>query len=123
MKTFNNNVYVKKIEKSWKQLLKLCDENKSIVNADGDLIISYKSKSGIDYIQTLDSIFDLVNANDRAFTIEDVIKQPLKRIHLNLSGLMIFKLICYLKARQMEILVNINQATLYQWAPEKNNCF
>ena len=59
----------KKIEKSWKQLLKLCDENKSIVNADGDLIISYKSKSGIDYIQTLDSIFDLVNANDRPFTI------------------------------------------------------
>lgn len=108
----------KKIEKSWKQLLKLCDENKSIINADGDLIILYKSKSGIDYIRALASIFDLVNTNDRPFTIEDVIKQPLKNT-FKFVGINDFKLICYLKARQMEILVNINQATLYQWAPEK----
>lgn len=108
----------KKIEKNWKELLKLCDEYESLVNIDGDLIISYKSKYGIDYNQALSLIFDLVNANDKPFTMEDVLKQPLKD-SFKFKGINDFKFICQLKAREMEISINSNKEIVSRWMPEK----
>lgn len=73
---------------------------KTLCDKKGDY---YESKEGLDYIQALSGIFPLKNANDKPFTIEDIIKQPTLQ-EFNFSGVQDFKFICNLKAKPLKII-------------------
>lgn len=72
---------------------------KQLCNFDGEKFVS---KSGIDYIHALASIFDLINLNDNPFTSEDIERQPTITDFL-FSGVKDFVFICELKAKPMII--------------------
>lgn len=74
------------------QLQSLCD-------FDGE---KYISKSGQAYVDALSAVFNLINKNDKPFSREDIIQQPLLN-EFDFSGFQEFKFICHLSARPMVI--------------------
>lgn len=72
---------------------------KSLCDFDGE---KYISKKGQQYVDALSSVFNLINRNDKPFSREDIINQPLLK-DFNFSGFSDFKFICHLKARPMVI--------------------
>lgn len=69
---------------------------------DGEI---YTSKVGEDYISSLSNVFHLDNTNNKPFTIEDVLNQPLIN-DFNFDGVKDFEYICKLKARPMTITLD-----------------
>ena len=74
------------------QYISLCDFNGS----------EYVSKSGQDYIDALSNIFSLNNANDKPFTVKDIMAQPVLS-DFTFSGVSEFKRICTLHVNPMKI--------------------
>ena len=75
------------------QLQSFCDFNGT----------KYVSKQGNAYITALSNVFNLNNRNDRPFTREDIIAEPLLT-DFTFSGKNEYMYTCKLKARPMEIL-------------------
>ena len=75
---------------------------KQLCDFDGEI---YTSKVGEDYISSLSNVFHLDNTNDKPFTIEDVLNQPLIN-DFNFDGVKDFEYICKLKARPMTITLD-----------------
>lgn len=62
----------------------------------------YVSKKGDDYIAALSNLYELVNKNDKPFTIEDIVQQP-KLNEFSFPGVSEFKFLCELEALPMTI--------------------
>lgn len=75
------------------------EQLKSLCNLEKDI---YISKEGEDYINSLSSVFNLINRNDKPFSIDDIIKEPLLS-DFEFEGKNDFIFICKLKADPMEI--------------------
>ncbi|WP_031489174.1 GIY-YIG nuclease family protein [Ureaplasma canigenitalium] len=82
-----------KNKKNLEHLKALCDFTDNI----------YISKMGKEYVQALNSVFSLVNKNDRPFTIEEILEQP-TLLEFSFEGKMDFKYICDLKAKPLMIM-------------------
>lgn len=77
-----------------KKLQSLCDYNKNT----GE----YISKSGREYIKALSKVFNLVNRNDKPFTIEDIKKEPTLN-KFKFEGVKDYKYICDLQAQPLHL--------------------
>jgi hypothetical protein len=62
------------------------------------------SKNGSDYVESLASIFNIANRNDKPFSIEDIVLQPTLN-DFNFSGKNDFVYICTLKAKPLEFTI------------------
>lgn len=65
----------------------------------------YVSKVGNDYIDGLSSVFNLVNRNDKPFTIDDIKRQPQLK-DFTFSGVSEFVYIADLKAKPLELTIS-----------------
>lgn len=74
---------------------------KTLCNRDNNNV--FRSKQGQAYITALDNLFHLSNRNDKPFTIDDVMRQPLLN-DFRFAGVNDFTYICNLVVKPMEIM-------------------
>lgn len=78
------------------------EEFKQLCDYDGT---KYVQKSGVDYINSLEQIYELKNKNDRPFTIEEVKRQPLLK-DFAFPGVQEFDFVCKLQIDPLTIANN-----------------